>query len=207
MKIIKIGDSVRPEDYKTENNLPYDEDLPKISNPCIGFPCFTPEQVKNINKEVKKYIMGEQSPKDAASYTNKIGKFYHVAVNPLMELLHPWLYQCQSINKHIYGYDIDWDFHLDVFNYNIYGLGGEYGYHMDANNESKLDIKLTCLLNLSEEPYEGGKFSTINSADEIVRFDPGEGLVLNSLIAHRVTPVTKGERITLTYFGEGPAWR
>ena len=68
------------------------------------------------------------------------------------------------------------------------------------------DMKLTCMLNLSEEPYEGGEFEA-NGIDEKIKFDSGDGLVLNSLVAHRVTPVTKGERITLTYWAYGPAWR
>ena len=70
----------------------------------------------------------------------------------------------------------------------------------------KIDLKLTCILNLSEEPYEGGSFFKINEKEEI-KFDSGMGLIFNSLIAHKVTPVTKGERITLTYWGEGPPWR
>ncbi len=59
---------------------------------------------------------------------------------------------------------------------------------------------------MSEEPYEGGEFCTINSNKKI-EFTSGMGLIINSLIAHKVTPVTQGERITLTYWGMGPAWR
>jgi len=62
------------------------------------------------------------------------------------------------------------------------------------------------LLNLSEEPYEGGEFCMINS-EENIKFSSGMGLCLNPLIAHKVTPVTKGERITLTYWASGPAWK
>ena len=67
-------------------------------------------------------------------------------------------------------------------------------------------MKLTCLLNLSEESYEGGEFKLIG-VNEKIKFDSGEGLIVNSLMAHKVTPVTKGERITLTYWGVGPSWR
>ena len=70
-------------------------------------------------------------------------------------------------------------------------------------------MKLTCLLNLSEEPYEGGEFHTIGNRNpkENIRFTSGMGLIFNSLIAHKVTPVTKVERISLTYWGVGPSWR
>ena len=70
-----------------------------------------------------------------------------------MELLHPWLYQCQIVNKNVFEYDIYWNFHLEAFNYNVYGPDGEYGWHIDIEQEAKFDMKLTCLLNLSEEPY------------------------------------------------------
>ena len=171
------------------------------------FECFTHEQVKEINKEIKKNITEKEELSNSAQNVSKIGDFFLLPCSPLIELIHPWLYQCQRVNREVFGYDIFWDFHLEALNYNVYGTGGEYGWHIDANlNESVNDTKLTCLLNLSEEPYEGGNFYVINS-NEKIKFDSGMGLVMNSMIAHKVTPVTKGERITLTYWGEGPSWR
>ena len=68
------------------------------------------------------------------------------------------------------------------------------------------DQKLTCLLNLSEKPYEGGDFY-LTFDNKKIKFKSGEALIFNSLIAHKVSPITKGERITLTYWGIGPVWR
>jgi hypothetical protein len=174
----------------------------------ISFQCFTHEQVKEINKKIKKNIFQKEEPSDAADgyETTKIGNFFHVPCMPLMKLVHPWLHQCQRANGEIFGYDIYWNFHLDEFNYNVYGMGGEYGWHIDANEKKLFDAKLTCLLNLSEEPYGGGGFYSINS-NEKIEFTSGMGIIFTSLIAHKVTPVTKGERITLTYWGTGPGWR
>ena len=173
----------------------------------LVFECFTKEQVKEINKEIKKNITEKEEPSDAAEYATKIGDFFYVPCSPLMGLIHPWLYQCQVANKEMWGYDIYWDFHLETLNYNVYGENGEYGWHIDAKHENKpIDSKLTCLLNLSEESYEGGDFYTIHK-NEKHEFTSGMGLVLNSLIAHKVTPVTKGKRITLTYWAVGPSWR
>jgi len=175
-------------------------------NLCITIPCFTHEQVKEINKKIKKNKLQKEESSAAATYASKKGDFFHILCSPLMELLRPWLYECQHINKNIFGYDIYWDFHLDALNYNVYGTNGEYDWHIDANENSFYDLKLTCLLNLSEEPYEGGEFHTINS-NEKHEFTSGMGLIVIPLIAHKVTPVTKGERITLTYWAEGPSWR
>ena len=171
------------------------------------FQCFTHKQVKEINKKIKENILQKQDPSDASSTASKVGEFFNVPCLPLMELLHPWLYQCQQANRDVYGYDINWDFHLETFNYNVYGVEGGYTWHIDANpTQTPTDTKLTCLLNLSEETYEGGEFYAIHS-NEKVQFDSGMGLIITSLIAHRVAPVTKGERITLAYFSKGPLWR
>ena len=171
------------------------------------FDCFTKEQVKEINKEIKKNKSREENENSPAENVVKTGNFSQVLLPPLMELLHPWLYQCQQINRDCFGYDIYWDFHLEGLNYNVYGTKGEYDWHIDLNKGNiSADMKLTCLLNLSEEPYEGGKFYMINRSEEL-KFDSGMGLIINSLIAHKVTPVTKGERITLTYWATGPSWR
>ena len=173
----------------------------------VGFQCFSLEQIKEINKEIQKNLGKREDPSLAAGNVNKIGDFWHVPCHSIMESVYSWIHGCQAINRDRFGYDIHWSFQLDTFMYNVYGEDGEYGWHIDASSTSTPnDTKLTCLLNLSEETYEGGEFYTINS-NEKHEFTSGMGLILNSLIAHKVTPVTKGERITLTYFGVGPAWK
>ena len=173
---------------------------------AITFPYFTHEQVKEINKEIRKNIH-QKEPLDAAASAIKVGNFFHIPCLSLTELLHPWLKQCQVINKKVFGYDIFWNFHLESFNYNVYKESGEYDWHTDVTKNKVRDIKLTCLLNLSEETYEGGEFRTIGKPNENIKFTSGMGLIINPLIAHKVTSVTKGERITLTYWGVGPSWR
>ena len=86
-------------------------------------------------------------------------------------------------------------------------MGGEYTWHTDGiyNNPHK-DIKLTCLLNLSEESYEGGEFN-LDGDDDNPQFTSGKGLIVHPYRRHKVTPVTKGKRITLTYWAEGPSWK
>ena len=178
------------------------------TNSVVIFPCFTHEQVKEINKEIKKNIIEKEPQDEASASASKIGEFSKIQCLPeLMKLIHPWLYECQLINKMIFGYNIYWDFNLQKLNYNVYGKNGEYGWHIDASDADIVsDFKLTCLLNLSEEIYEGGEFYTVGD-NKTKEFTSGKGIVFNSLIAHKVTPVTKGERITLTYWGNGPSWR
>ena len=170
------------------------------------WPCFTQEQVKETNKEIKKNIVEREDPAAQAKSAGKQGDFFIVPCTPVMELIHPWLYECQLANCEAFGYDIYWNFHLDVLNYNVYGKTGKYGWHIDTAKDRASDLKFSCLLNLSEEPYEGGEFCVVGE-EKPIEFTSGRGLIINSLIAHKVTPVTKGKRITLTYFAQGPAWR
>ena len=89
------------------------------TNVVVGVPCFTHEQVKIINKKIKENVLQKQDPSDAADNALKIGEFFHVSCLPLMELIHPWLYQCQQTNREVFGYDIYWNFHLETLNYNV----------------------------------------------------------------------------------------
>ncbi|SVD37575.1 uncharacterized protein METZ01_LOCUS390429 [marine metagenome] len=173
----------------------------------ITFPyIFTQEQVREINKEIRKNI-SEKEPLGLQATSTKVGNFFHIPCLPLTSLLHPWLKQCQAVNKKVFGYDIFWNFPVESFNYNVYDKSGEYDWHTDVTKNKVRDIKLTCLLNLSEETYGGGEFRAIGKPNENIKFTSGMGLIFNPLIAHKVTPVTKGERITLTYWGVGPSWR
>ena len=181
---------------------------------AIMFDCFTIEQVKEINKVIRKNISQnpprpnqQEDVSSSAKNLNKIGKFSYVDCGPLMELLHPWLYKCQLVNRNYYSYDINWDFHIEVLCYNLYGIGGKYEWHIDSNKTEGPSPKLTCLLNLSEEPYEGGDLHIVGKNEKQKFNSSGSSIVFTSLLSHKVTPVTKGERITLTYWGEGPAWR
>ena len=173
----------------------------------VSFPCFTQEQVKEINKEINKINTIDEDPSSAASNVIKSGTFVEVHCDPLMKFIYPFIYQCQLSNRMHFGHDIFWQFHIEGLMYNVYGINDEYGWHIDKSDVGEYDMKLTCLLNLSEEPYEGGELFLINDQKNPTEFSSGMGLVFNSMIAHKVTPVTKGKRISLTYWAIGPNWK
>ena len=60
---------------------------------------------------------------------------------------------------------------------------------------------MAVLINLSE----GGDL-IVNKEDTTFRM-PGTIIAFKSHLPHEVTPVTKGERITLTYFINGPKFQ
>ena len=186
-------------------NLDQDKRLSK--HVPLVFECYSKEQIKDINTKIHDDFLTKKQDFEAQN-GNDTGKLYTIPLQPMGELLHQWVWNCQRINQEVFGFDIYWNFDIEVMNYNIYGVGDEHEWHTDEYNFEASDIKLTCLLNLSEEPYEGGEFHTIGRGENnAVKFESGMGMVFHSPIFHKITPITKGEKITLRYWGIGPAWK
>ena len=122
----------------------------------------------------------------------------------LSDVLDTWL----DKNKHIFGYYLFPVKDNDFLNINIYDSlnQGEYGWHLDGSNNHVYDVKLTGILNISDEPYEGGEFSCF--CGEFITLSeirkPGSLLLLNHKVLHKVGPVTKGKRKTLSLWFAGP---
>ncbi len=91
--------------------------------------------------------------------------------------------------------------------HNTYQKGQEYNWHIDCTSEDNFDIKFTVLINISNTVYKGGKFKlwvyekplTIKELD-----NPGNMIMFRSYHLHKVTPILKGTRKTLTIFLGGP---
>lgn len=112
-----------------------------------------------------------------------------------------------------------YDINMKTFGYNLYPFNNfsaailniyngknndEYDWHYDSSKSEKYDCKLTAMVNLSND-YEGGEFMLWpGNCITIKEFIPGTLLVFKSNINHKVTPVTKGIRKTLTLFCHGP---
>ena len=97
--------------------------------------------------------------------------------------------------------------HLNIYNAN---KKSDYDWHNDRTPYHKpYDIIFTILVNLSVKKYEGGEFHINNS--NVYTIDdfknPGSVLMFRSSLLHRVTPITKGERRTLTFFLTTPKFK
>ena len=95
----------------------------------------------------------------------------------------------------------------DSLLYNVYSsdIQGHYGEHDDSSDSLLFDSKMTLLINLSEGEYEGGDLIVNKLVTDFRK--PGSVILFKSYLRHEVTPVTKGERITLTYFINGPKFQ
>lgn len=133
----------------------------------------------------------------------------------------PWT-KCQSYlkqienlvfetNHKVFRFDIHHYNASNSVNYNVYDSAskGEYGWHSDGKLDDFRDIKLTVVVSLSTEPYEGGDLELfVNKPQAVTDLrTPGTIMIFPSYTQHRVTPVTKGIRKTLSFWIEGPNFR
>ena len=113
-------------------------------------------------------------------------------------------------NRENYGYDI-FDFDDDmVLNFNTYEKNQEYDWHNDSDPSNFSDLKLTVLINISDKKFTGGDFLLLTSRQPTAvpeLNNPGSMVVFNSFVLHKVNPVLKGTRKTLTIFVKGPSFK
>lgn len=116
------------------------------------------------------------------------------------------------INRENFGLDLYYD-EPQSFNLNYYHSESkdDYPFHLDSSLPNSMsDIKLTAVLNLSRRPYEGGNFSiALTNQPHIIEEinNPGTLLVFPSFYLHEIAPVTKGVRITMSSWFQGPNWK
>ena len=129
---------------------------------------------------------------------------------PVIEhLLQKFFSKVYEINDRFYGFSL-FSTKPRAVSLNKYDVHSSYNTHKDGTmNGAMSDIKLTAILNLSNEPYTGGEFEF--SFDEYVRVseidNTGSLLIFPSFHYHRVKPVTSGKRISLSTWFEGPNWK
>jgi len=169
---------------------------------------FSPNEIKKLNKKIKNNVVYEQDNPASATKNTSVSPVDPRSIKEL-DKVYEHIYEA---NKENFGYNL-YDYHTErknFINYNVYDSikKGEYKYHSDGTyTHHSSDIKLTAILNLSLNKYEGGDFY-INpfGQEEIVECinTPGHLVVFPSWFLHKVTPVTKGERISLSMWIKGP---
>ncbi|PTW62236.1 PKHD-type hydroxylase [Breoghania corrubedonensis] len=113
-------------------------------------------------------------------------------------------------NRDCFGFDIaEFKERLQVATYDESDTG-HYDWHSDIG-EGPLarHRKLTIVVQLSEgEGYEGGALE-INLGGTMLSAarEAGEAMLFASFMLHRVTPVTRGRRYSLTCWSHGPQFR
>jgi len=170
---------------------------------------YTPEECAEICRlmEANINVAIRDLPSKDSVKTSKVGM---VEFGKVKDKLEKFKNICLDGNKHLFGFDLFQYTDLEYLMYNVYDVGGEYSWHIDGSRGEIKDIKLTALLNVSTEPYEGGELEVFFSSkpEPITQFRaPGSFFIFPSWMPHRVTPVTSGRRTTITLFLQGPNFR
>lgn len=129
-----------------------------------------------------------------------LGDFYSRLINDVF-----------FINREYYGFDL-YDNQLSTPQFTIYDSDqfARYGPHRDMIPSPFYDIKLTAIINVSQEPYVGGNFKIherLEQQKEEIKFDSQDLIVFPSFYMHEVTPLVTGVRKSLTIFFDGPPFR
>ena len=107
------------------------------------------------------------------------------------------------------GWNFDWD-HSESCQFTIYKKGEQYQWHIDADRTKSSDIKLTALINVSDTSFSGGDFYLLNSNNPLPvpeLNNSGSMIIFNSFTLHKINPIKKGIRKTITIFLRGPAFK
>ena len=176
---------------------------------------FDKKQIEEINNIVDNnfdYYENEDAQARRFDGTSiKSAKVKIIKYHKVRNILNQAAQNIEFIATHKFGYKMFPIYDTDTVNFNIYSSNnlGNYDWHTDGTRSELVDIKLTCLINLSLQPYEGGKFSLFTGGEQEVQElnTPGNMVMFKSYLNHRVTPVTKGERRSLAIFLTGPKFR
>ena len=169
---------------------------------------YTLEKIKEINSIINQNLHSRQD--HPAAKTTKTSEVKFVHLGAINKFLLPFTQFCLSSNKNHFAFDLYPLTADEYLNYNIYDTNTEYDWHIDASVDNTLsDIKLTCLLNCSDSPYEGGDLCLFSGKEYICKEfnSPGSIVVFPSFINHRVTKVKSGVRKSLSIWWSGPKFR
>lgn len=165
----------------------------------------TPNEIKKLNSTFNKKAV-KFTEQAATLKTSNAVQMPYEEVSKIKDINLTVL----NINRLVFGFDV-YESINDFIIQNTYKSKNraEYKWHTDGEDyEKKYTIKLTTLLNLSEESYAGGKlFLWDNEPVEVKQLNkPGSLVIFPSFVLHQVTPVTEGTRISATFFKTGRWW-
>ena len=172
---------------------------------------FTKEELKQLNVDCTTKNNPNLFDRPATGITKKA----NVLIVPWAEtksFMERTFDLAKEVNKRDYCYDMFDYTDYDSINYNVYNSHdqGEYDWHTDSTGGGTPDdIKLTVIVNASTESYTGGTFEIFRNGPYPVEDfnNPGSVLVFPGFIPHRVTPVTQGKRVSVSYWITGPKFR
>ena len=166
-------------------------------------------QISDLNKLINGNFV-DNTQDQLATGAIKSSQVKFIKLGLIHKHLAPFIDFCLTVNNTSFGFDLHKLTSHKLINYNTYVQGEEYSWHIDASSKSPVsDIKLTCLLNLSEENYEGGELILFKGKEvQCKEFNlPGSAIVFPSFTNHKVNKLLSGKRHTLAIWMTGPKFR
>jgi PKHD-type hydroxylase len=164
-----------------------------------------------IDKNFHAFEPSSHSAKDLEGNIKKTSTVKQIDYYKVKHLLHNIVDKIINVTEMEFGYIIYGLKNNDVILLNEYSSDnlGKYDWHIDTSQSNLHETKMTALINVSTELYEGGKFEIFNTNQYEVKElnKPGNLIMFKSFLNHRVLPITKGKRRTLTIFLHGPKFR
>lgn len=171
---------------------------------------FSSSEIKNINA---KFLSSKNFNTNPAPFDTKTITVRYHYFNEVEDIVGRANQFVDYANKHAFGFDMHPLLDMETILHNVYdsSVKASYDFHCDGEDYDKnFTTKLTGLVNLSEDTYEGGHFEIFDGS-KIKRIkeleQPGDMVVFKSDIPHRVTKVTKGTRMSLVILRSGPWWK
>ena len=171
---------------------------------------FSEQEVKNINSLFNKNKKEKEKLSLKAEGSKKTSTVYKIKMKYLRKHLNEAISHIIKNNQDEYGYDLFEIADEEAVNYNIYKKGEQYQWHIDADRTKSSDIKLTALINVSDTSFSGGDFYLLNSNNPLPvpeLNNSGSMIIFNSFTLHKINPIKKGIRKTITIFLRGPAFK
>ena len=168
-------------------------------------------EIKNINSVIEKNYSVDED-KNIVPPGKNLSKVKLIRYGHIAPLIGNFIDIAHMISTTGFGYNIFPVYNNSIIHYSIYDSKdkADYGWHRDTSGTPITDTKLTLLINLSEEEYEGGNFQVLTGNEPITIDEygkPGSAVIFKSHILHRVLPVTSGIRKSLAIFLEGPRFQ
>ena len=185
---------------------------------------FTKAETEKIIRGFDDYIPGDagvgkstDKPRDEDDYeTDSSIRSSEVGWIDYSKNKYNWIYdriamKMEEINDAFYGFDLVEPYLFQYFQVAKYNVNDHYTWHTDSTggDQSIRRLSFTVLLNDPKE-YEGGELQIFNGETNPKmnqEIKQGSIIIFPSFEWHRVTPVTKGTRISLVGWCLGNAMK
>lgn len=178
------------------------------------FSCFNVMESKKLVEQIEEiHSKSNSTDVDHPAMGKNVSDLKIVHTELLPSIMNKFYSRVEDINEECYGFDLykrlPKSIHLNYYrDENL----ADYPFHMDGVTlGSYNEMKLTGIINLSREKYLGGQFQLLINENNPIIVDEintiGNAIIFPSFILHKVTPITKGERISLSTWFYGPNWK